>query len=266
MENRNLLRTWNWLLAFTAFLAGLGLLWEYGTEQYWRGLAHATVPVEATSEEKVEAILAWMKNWPARAGATLASGQPQDAVMRFCGLQYPSDCGAATNVILNLAEASGARARRLLLLDAERKTKHVVAEVLLGERWAVVGGLSYAVLRDASGREVTREELADPAIFQQAISRMPSYNPEYTFERTANIRVEKIPLFGSMLRRVLDRVVPGWEGVLAESLLLDRPSRLFSAFAILLFLSAAAVWGAMAWRLRWRRAHVMRPVKPTPAE
>ncbi len=266
MENRKLLRTGNWLLAFTAFLAGLGLLWEYGAVQYWRGLAHAIVPWAATPEEKVEAILAWMNDWPARAGAKPASGQPQDAVMRFCGLQYPSDCGAATNVIVNMAAASEMRARRLLLLDAERKTKHVTAEVLLGERWVVVDGLNYAVLRDASGQGMTREELADPEVFQQAISRLPSYNPEYTFERTAHIRVEKIPLFGSVLRRVLDRVVPGWEGALAETLLLDRPSRLFFALAVLLFLSAAAARGAMAWRLRRWHAHAMRPMKPAPAE
>ncbi|MCL6565877.1 MAG: hypothetical protein K6U09_05565 [Acidobacteriia bacterium] len=265
MANRNLLRLGNWLLAFTAFLAGLGLLWEYGAVQYWRGLAHAIVPVEATPEEKVEAILTWMSNWPARTGATTASALPQDAVMRFCGLQYPSDCGAAKNVIVNLAAASGLRARRLLLLNPERKTKHVAAEVLLGERWVVVDGLNHGVLRDASGRALTREELADPEIFQQAVSRLPSYNPDYTFERTANVRVEKIPLLGSVLRRVLDRVVPGWEGALAETLLLDRPSRKFAAFAVLLFLLAAAARGAITWRLQ-RHARAMYQVKPAPAE
>ena len=60
-------------------------------------------------------------------------------------------CGTATNAFLNLARSSDLRARRLLLLTPDRNTKHVVAEVLNGERWIIVDPTYRVILKD-SGR------------------------------------------------------------------------------------------------------------------
>ncbi len=70
----------------------------------------------------------------------------------------------------------------------------------------------------------------------------------------------------AVLRQILGRAAPGWDGALAEMLLLDRQSRWFSAFAVLLFLLAAAARGALAWRLRRRCDLAAHLVKPASAE
>ena len=36
--------------------------WEFSVRQYLRGFSDAVVPATATSEQKAEAILAWMRN------------------------------------------------------------------------------------------------------------------------------------------------------------------------------------------------------------
>jgi hypothetical protein len=69
-----------------------------------------------------------------------------------------------------------------------------------------------------------------------------------------------------VLRRLLDSVVPGRDGALAATLLLDRQSRLFSAVAVLLCSLVAAARDTLAWRLRRRGAQAVHPAKPAPAE
>jgi hypothetical protein len=247
-----LIRALDRVIFITLLLVGLGLVWEYATQQYWSGLADAILPLHASPEEKVEAILAWMNRWADRASNDRASGEPLDRIASFRGLRYLNDCGAATNIILNLSSAGGFRARRLLLLGEDGRTKHVVVEVLASHRWIVVATLRRAVFRGKDSQALTREQLADPEVFQQAIAAIPGYDPDYTFQRTANIRVEKIPVAGGMLWRVLNKLLPEWEGWLAESLVFDRRSRLFTACAVCLLAVAVLVRLFAGWRLRRR--------------
>lgn len=79
-------------------------------------------------------------------------------------------CGTATNAFLNLGRSGGLNVRRLLLLTPERNTKHVVAEVLIDDRWIIVDPAYRAILRNAKGQMLTREELRNPTVFRQAIS------------------------------------------------------------------------------------------------
>ncbi len=250
MQKSNLVRALNALLLTALLLVGVGLVWEFATQHYWSGLADAIIPLEAAPEEKVEAILAWMGRWPARASVDEASGQPQDRIATSRGLHYLSDCGAATNIVLNLSASSGFRARRLLLLGDDGGTMHVVTEVQTGQRWIVVDALNRAVLRGENGNALTREELADPEVFREAVAVVPGYKPEHTFRHTAHIRAEKIPILGGVLRGVLNRILPGWEGWVAESLVFDRRSRLFTMSAALLFTAAALGRAFAGWRLR----------------
>ena len=71
---------------------------------------------------------------------------------------------------------------------------------------------------------MTKEELRDPEVFRDAISRMPGYDPDYTFERTIHIRLERIPILGKSLRRVLDRLAPGWEEAINWAYFPENPS------------------------------------------
>lgn len=218
-----------------------GLSWELSMRRYLEGFSDAVVPLAASPEEKLEAILAWMDNGPQRrreGEAEVSARDPHDSLNLHGQLEV---CGTATNALVNLAASSGLEARRLLLLDEKRRAKHVSAEVRLGDRWVVVDPLFRAVLRDAAGRPVTKEQLRDPEVFREVTSRIPGYPLAYSFERTAHVRLSRIPLLGRPLHHLLDRIVPGWDAARFWSLLLERKSFAFTlAFALVFLASLAA--------------------------
>jgi hypothetical protein len=133
-------------------------------------------------------------------------------------------CGSATNAFINLADVAGVKTRRLLLLDESGGAKHVVAEVQWGGRWVVADPALGLMFRNHLGRILTKEDLRDPQVFRDAISRMPGYNPAYTFERTAHIHLSRIPFFGNLLQRTLDRLFAGWEETVNWGYLPENPS------------------------------------------
>jgi len=98
-------------------------------------------------------------------------------------------CGTATNAFLNLARSSDLRVRRLLLLSPDRRTKHVVAEVLIGDRWIIIDPTYRVIMKDAQGRNLTRSDLRNPAVFAEAISLIPNYPREYNYEQFAHVRL-----------------------------------------------------------------------------
>lgn len=222
---RTLWRLANLLILVAAIALVYCFIWEFSTRKYLEGFADAVVPLSATTEEKVEAILVWMDHGPKR-----RSREPSQDV----SLRDPRDtlnyhellrvCGTATNAFLNLAFSSGLEARRLLLLGPEREAMHVAAEVRIGDRWVVVEPLYRATLRDAAGRLLTKEELRDPAVWKEATSKIPGFSPDFTYELTAHVRAARIPIIGSLAGRVLDRLRPGWDSAVNWSLFLERRS------------------------------------------
>jgi hypothetical protein len=228
------------VLCFLALLYGIG--WEITTESYLKGFSDAVIPATATPDQKVEAILHWMASGPAR--HSTSEGTPVD-------LRNPEDtlnyrelldvCGTATNAFVNLAASTGLQARRLLILDPDRVTKHVVAEVRIGDRWVVADPSFKTLLRDGHGQLVTKEQLRDPAIFQQATGAIPSYPPLYSYERTAVVRLAAIPKIGLPLRQVLSEFIPEWEVAPNWTLLLERVSFAFTVLVSILLLVLIAI-------------------------
>ena len=221
---------------------------EYSVRRYLDGFSDAIVPHSLPAEQKVEAILNWMRIEPSRAIAAnpdaLARRDPE---MTLNYRQLLNVCGTATNAFLNLARSSDLQVRRLLLLTPDRTTKHVVAEVLIGDRWIVVDPAYRAILRDAQGRSLTRKDLQNPTVFAEAAGAIPNYPHEYTFEHFAHVRLARLPLDGFHLRPLLDAVYPGWEEAVDWSLMLERESFLYlvlSAAGALFFLMLRAT---LAW-------------------
>ena len=215
---------------------------------YLDGFSDAIVPNSLPVEQKVEAILNWMRAEPSRAIATDPDAlSKRDPETTLTNKQLLNVCGTATNAFLNLARSSDLRVRRLLLLTPDRNTKHVVAEVLMDGRWIIVDPTYRVIMKDARGRYLTRSELRDPAVFSQAVSAIPKYPREYTYEQFAHVRLARLPLDGLHLRSVLDRVYPGWDEAVDWSLLLERESFLYlvlSSVAAIFFLLVRAV---LAW-------------------
>ena len=261
-QHRNFRFVWwscNLLLA-TAFVAMLySCIREYSVRRYLDGFSDAIAPSILPAEPKVQAILDWMRIEPSRAVAANPDALPQrDPYITLNYQQLLRVCGTATNAFLNLAREDDLLVRRLLLLAPDGGTKHVVAEVLIDRRWIVVDPSYHMFMRDTQGRLLTRQDLQNSAIFKQAVSSIPNYPPEYNYEHSAHVRLERSPIFAVLhVRRVLDAIDPGWDEAVDWSLLLERESFFYlvlSAGATIFFLLLRVL---LAWyadsRLRMPR-------------
>jgi hypothetical protein len=247
--------TSNGLLAVALASMVYSGIWEYSVRQYLKGFSDAIVPETATAQAKAEDILSWMRNGPPRSRAAnpneLSLRDPQNTLNYQ---QLLAVCGTATNAFLNLARSSGLETRRLLLLTPDRHINHVVAEVLVDDRWIVVDASYRVMLQDAHGRYLTRKDLQDPVIFREATGAIPNYLPEYSYERFAHLHLARIPLEGARIRRMLDSVYSGWDETLDWSLLLERESFFY------FFTSSVAVISFLVLRifLAWLADHRLR--------
>jgi Transglutaminase-like superfamily len=234
----------NLLLAVAVVSAIWTGVWESSVRRYLRGFADAVVPEASSPQEKVQAILAWMQNGPPRHETTQQSNvSPRDPEDTLNYRQLLEVCGSATNAFLNLARSTGVETRRLLLLTPERNTKHVVAEVYLDGRWVIVDATYRTFMKDAQGNLLTRRDLQDPELFREATSVLPHYPPEYTYDHYAHVRLAALPLRGTHVRALLDRIFPTWDEYLDWSLILERRSFMY------FFLSISALIFLMLVRL-----------------
>ena len=235
--------------------------WEYSVRRYLKGFSDAIVPAGSTPQQKVESILEWMQSGPQRPlaenPAALSARDPETTLNYQ---QLLTVCGTATNAFLNLARSSGVTTRRLLLLTPDRNTKHVVAEVLIGNQWVIADPTYRTMMKDKNGKSLTRKEMQNPATFAEATGAIPGYPSDYTYERFAHVRVARLPLEGLGLRRVLDYVFPAWEESLDWSLLLERESYFVLVVSSTLFLFFLLLRVGMGWyadrRLRIPRFHL----------
>lgn len=259
-----------WWLVNAALIAAFLLaaysgVWEYSVRRYLQGFADAIIPAASMPEQKVEAILAWMRGGPTPSVAPNADQlNPRNPENTLNDERLLQVCGTATNAFLNLSRSSGLAARRLLLLTPERKAKHVVAEVLLDGRWIIVDPTYRIVMHGPDGRLLTRQDLRDPALFAEATRMVPQYPQSYTYESYAHVRLSRLPMEGLGLRKFLNWLFPGWEEAADWTLLLERES-FFSLFvgatglAFFLLLRTLLAWYA-DHRLRIPRFRLRRHV------
>jgi hypothetical protein len=238
----------NLLLLTSSLLLVFGILWEFATREYLKGFADAIVPLPAPPEKKLEAIVTWMRFGPERRDSREVDGlsrrDPQNTLEYERLLKI---CGTATNAFVNLAASSDLEARRLLLLDSNRLTKHVVAEVLIDGRWIVVDPAFRFVFRDPAGRPLTRQELRDPIILRQATAHVKDYPPSYTYESTVQVRLGRLGPLGLMLRKALDKTFPSWEESVNWTNLTERASLAFTVATLILVLLSFAALRFLDW-------------------
>jgi hypothetical protein len=236
-------------LSFLAVLYSIG--WEFSTRSYLRGFSDAIIPASGGAQQKVEAILQWMAHGPVRQSADdpggFAQRNPEDTLNIQRLLEV---CGTATNAFVNLAQSKGMHARRLLLLDERGLSKHVVVEVLIGDRWVVVDPSYHFMMRLPDGQFPTRADLRDPAVFQAATQSIPNYPSSYTYESTAHVRLSRIPWIGRHLRGILSYIWPPWEEAINWTLLVERESFAALLVSIFLFCLALAARFFLAWYCR----------------
>jgi hypothetical protein len=221
---------------------------EYSLRRYLKGFSDAVVPLNAPPDQKVEAILTWMRTGPARRDGApddyMANRDPQDTLNYG---QLLKVCGTATNAFLNLALSGGLPARRLLLQNPDHGAKHVVAEVQINGQWIVADPTLRTLFRDASGHFVTRSQLAEPAMLAEVTRNIPDYPANYTYERTAHVHLRGIPIIGGLVRRALDAAIPGWEESLNWTMPLERRSLGLMLLALLVAVMSMLVNLAMGW-------------------
>jgi Transglutaminase-like superfamily len=236
----------NALLILAVACTLVSWFWEYSTQRYVKGFADAIIPASASDEQKIESILNWMSHGPARENSAedFESSVYRDPTYTLNYTKLLKTCGTATNAFLNLADSGGLRARRLLLLDSQDRTVHVVAEVWLDGKWIVVDPAFRAILRGAGGYPLTRQQLADPSVFADAIHQLPGYLSEYNYRNTEHVRFARLGAAGWLLGILFGRSVPNVVNSPALSLVLERRSLAVMALclAIVLLLSALRVW------------------------
>ena len=228
----------NALFVFSIVATFFTAEWEQSVRDYLQGFSDAIIPEASTPRQRVDAILTWMSVGPPRYETKDTSAlSPRDPTDTLNYQQLLRVCGSATNAFLNLSRSAGLESRRLLLLGPDRAAKHVVAEVKLGGRWVIVDATYRVIMRDAQGDLLTRQDLQNPKIFQEAISQIPGYPPLYSYERFAHVRLGALPFQGAHLRQFLDGMWPGWDEYLDWSLLLERRSfsYFFASVSILVF-------------------------------
>jgi len=239
----------NVLLISSVLLSLFGLGWEYSTRWYLSGFANAVLPYSSSPEKKVAAILAWMEQGPARETEYYSDdSESRDPVDTLNYKELLSVCGTATNAFVNLASAGGIEARRLLLLDVQgMSANHVVAEVHLDGRWVVVDPSFHAILTDSAGHLLTKEELARPAVFQDATRKIPGYDPSYNYEHTAFIHLARLPLAGKFLQTKLDSALPSWQENINWAVLVERQSNAALVAGIVLLFFAVCLRRMICW-------------------
>ncbi len=229
----------NVVLFSSVLLTLFGLAWEYSTRWYLAGFSNAVLPYSSSPEKKVEAILAWMQQGPARESEYYSDDtESRDPVDTLNFKELLTVCGTGTNAFVNLASAGGIEARRLLLLDAQgMSTNHVVAEVHLDGRWVIVDPSFHTMMRDSAGHLLTKEELARPAVFQEATRNIVGYDPSYNYEHTAFLHLARLPLAGRFLQATLNSALPSWQEKINWTLLVERQSNaaLLSGIVLLCF-------------------------------
>jgi hypothetical protein len=237
----------NFLLLVAVVAAAYTTAWEYSTRRYLKGFSDAIIPETAPVEEKIQSILSWMSS-PAAQLTPVLVGEPSHRnpidTLNFQALLQV--CGTATNAFVNLAVSDGLAARRLLL-DPSSRTKHVDAEVLVNGRWIVVDPAFRVILRSPNGQALTRDELAIPATFSAATRNIPHYDPRYSFERTAHVRLARLGFIGTRIQKALDSLIPGWDDSVTISLILERES--LAAMAVVI--AIALVLSLLRISLRW---------------
>ncbi len=239
------------IVSLAAVVYGAG--WEFFTRSYLKGFSDAIVPVSDDTDQKIEAILRWMAHGPERrinadAGA-LALRDPETTLNVQQLLQV---CGTATNAFVNLAQSSGLRARRLLLLDERGLSKHVVVEVMDHGRWIIVDPSYRVIVRLPDGSFPTRADLKDPAVFRAATENIPNYPPIYSYESTVHVRLARIPWIGKHLRGIFNFLWPQWEEAINWTLLVERESFAMLIVSLLLLFMALAARFLLAWYCRAR--------------
>jgi hypothetical protein len=86
----------------------------------------------------------------------------------------------------------------------------------------------HTLLRNGQGLLLSKEELRDPAIFGEATRGIAGYSSIYTYDRTAHIRLARLPYLGKFLSWSADHILPGWEEGLNWSFVVQRRSIAFT--------------------------------------
>jgi transglutaminase superfamily protein len=251
----------NLLLVGSLLFLLYALCWEYSTRRYLTGFSDAVVPAAASPEEKVQTILDWMAAGPGRRTET-PNGMfyLRDPLETLNYRKLLQVCGSATNAFVNLAGTSGLKVRRLLLLNAQGGANHVDAEVLLEGNWVVVDPAFRRILRDSQGAPLTSEQLRDASVLKAATQGLKRYSPAYSFERTAHLRLARVPFLGPLAGKIGDSLLPGWEASEFATLFVERESfaaLVCSAVLSVFWLLMRVLLGWYAGRLGVQRVHLV---------
>lgn len=231
-------------------LASFALHQYLAQRSYLRGFAEAIVPLDGSPSEKVEALLRYFRHHTTRLKGDLWDENPVTALRHE---ELLRNCGSAASAFVFLARSLGIPARGLLLLNERGIVQHVVAEVWLDGRWVVVDPAFGMAMKDKQGRWLSKEELRNPETLRFATRDVP-YPSDYTYDRTAYINWQKVPLIGARWGEWLrERGLEEWMG---RPLWLDNSllARLYLWLLSSVFSGSSLLWQHFKGRRREKGA------------
>jgi hypothetical protein len=134
-----------------------------------------------------------------------------------------------------------------LLLTPEGRTKHVVAEVYIDGRWAIVDPDYHLLMKDARGNLLTSKDLQNQETLQDATSSLRDYRKEYTYDRYAHVRLAALPFNSPRVRSLAEWFFPDGEQYLDWSLLIERRSFLYLSISVCLLFFLALLRTILAF-------------------
>ncbi len=226
---------WRSRLILSLCILAYCALWNHSLSTYLDGVASAISGPNEPPLAKVENILAWLKRRQEVLPQVPISLSRQRDVARIMNDQEALKvCGFASFLFVNIAKKSNLKARRLLLLRQNGGAGHIVVEVLLDGRWVIADPAFTRLLRDSEGRLLTKEQLKDAALLNQAMKGIPSDLLAFSYERPVYIRLERVPGLGRFLRHGLSSLSPRWEEKTAQVIaILDRDSTVALALSLM---------------------------------
>jgi len=235
------------VLALAAtFYAGV---WEYSVRQYLKGVSTAIIPNSASQQQKLEIILARMSAKPA-----LPAQEPGELNSLADLLENLKDEGlfeiSDTNLdyFLNLSWSAGLQSRPLYLLSKENQITRSVAEVRLEGRWIIVDPDLHAIMKDAKGNLLSRNDLQHPETSAMGpTNSLSGYLPERPYAKVTNLRIAASPHFESSLWNRLEKFLSKSEEYLHWSPPFERRSFLYLFSSIGSLLCLLSVRAVLAW-------------------
>jgi hypothetical protein len=244
------------LLAISSLLC----LWQLALfavdSSFVDGICAVVARPDLPAEQRTLQLFRWVNTYDDDAMPSSAATPPRGLLTPRAMIEhrayFRANCGSKAWLLAILARHAGLQARELRLCDAHHLARHVVCEILVGNRWVVLDPTVDLDFRRRDGQLATADELRDPVLLAINARRAEYYDRQlWQFTHAERLHFEKVPLVGGLLRRLASRLTGRPAEEIAVPAALEQP-RLVAAGSLAAFALLALAGTALLARRRGR--------------